>query len=132
VIFHKRKLDDTQFFLLVQLHQQVLACERRNKEIPKLTGHNVHLVERDSSDDESAGVYIAELVWSMQDKPLASSLHLVQKNRQEVKFTFNVVKCDRILVELLKSGNIKVTHTIHPLDELNRRAYCQLFFSCHQ
>jgi hypothetical protein len=97
-----------------------------------LTGDNVHLVERDSSDDESAGVYTTELVWSTQDKPSASSLHLVQKNRQEeVKFTFNVVKCDRILVELLKSGNIKVTHTIPPLDELKRRAYCQLFFSCH-
>jgi hypothetical protein len=55
-----------------------------------------------------------------------SSLHPVQKNRQEeFKFNFNVAKCDRIFDELLKNGNIKLTHTIPPMDELNRHAYCK-------
>jgi hypothetical protein len=40
------------------------------------------------------------------------------KNREEVKFAFNVAKCDRILDELLKSGNIKITHNIPPLNKL--------------
>jgi hypothetical protein len=54
------------------------------------------------------------------------SLQLVQKNRQEeVKFTFYVAKCDKIFDELMKSGNIKVTHTLPPLDELKRHAYCK-------
>ena len=59
-----------------------------------------------------------------------SNLHLVllycrfKKNRrEEVKFSFNVVKCDKIFDELVKSGNIKVTHTLPPIDELKRRAY---------
>jgi hypothetical protein len=85
-------------------------------------------VERNqsSSDDESAEIYTSKLVWPSKAKPLAcSSLQLVQKNRQEVKFTFNIAKYDKIFDGLLKYGNIKVTHTIPPLDELKRRAYCK-------
>ena len=76
-------------------------------------------------DDESTYVYTAELVWPTQAKPLACfSLQPVQKNRwKEVKFIFNVTKCDKIFDKLLKRGNIKVTHTISSLDELKRRTY---------
>jgi hypothetical protein len=53
-------------------------------------------------------------------------LQPVQKKRQEeVKFTFNVGKCDKIFDELLKNGNIKINHTIPSVDELKRRAYCK-------
>jgi hypothetical protein len=53
-----------------------------------------------------------ELVWPTKPKSsLCSSLRPVQKNRQEVKFTFNVAKCDKIFNELVKNGNIKGTHT---------------------
>jgi hypothetical protein len=86
----------------------------------------MHLVGRDNSDDESTDVYTVELVWSTQAKPSAcSSLQPVKKNRQEVKFTFNVAKCDKIFDELVKNDNIKTMHTIPPLDELKRRAYCK-------
>jgi hypothetical protein len=44
---------------------------------------------------------------------------------KKVKFTFNIAKRDKIFDELLKSGNINVTHIIPPLDELKRRAYCK-------
>jgi hypothetical protein len=54
-----------------------------------------------------------------------SSLQPVQKNQQEVKFTFNVAKCDKIFDKLLKNDNIKLTHTIPPLVKLKRRAYCK-------
>jgi hypothetical protein len=55
-----------------------------------------------------------------------SSLQPVQKNwQEEIKFTFNVAKYDRIFDELLKNGNIKLTHTIPPTEELKRRAYCK-------
>jgi hypothetical protein len=123
----REKLDGTQFFSIAQLHQRALACESRSKETSKSASHNVHLVERDSSDDEPADVYTAELVWPTKAKPSAcSSLQPVQKNRQEeFKFTFNVAKCDKIFDELVKSGNIKLTHTIPPTDELKRRAYCK-------
>jgi hypothetical protein len=100
----REKLDGTQFFSIAQLHQRALAYEKRFKETSKLVARSIHLVERDSSDDESADVYTAEFVWPTKVKSFAcSSLHPVQKNRQEeIKFTFNVAKCDRIFDELLK------------------------------
>jgi hypothetical protein len=72
-------------------------------------------------------VLTAELVWSNKDKPNScDSLKPIRKNQQrEIKYTFDVAKCDRIFDELLKAGEIKITHTIPPLDELKRRAYCK-------
>jgi hypothetical protein len=88
-----------------------LACESRSKEIAKTIRHNVHIVECDqsSSNDESAEVYVAEMVWQKQAKSSACSfLQPVQKKRQEeVKFTFNVGKCDKIFDELLKMATLK-------------------------
>jgi hypothetical protein len=72
-------------------------------------------------------VYAAKMVWLFKAKSsFYSSLQLVQKNRQEeVKFTFIVAKCDKIFYELVKSGTIKMAHTIPPLDELKKKAYCK-------
>jgi hypothetical protein len=72
-------------------------------------------------------VYAAEIVWPKQAKSSAcSSLQPVQKKRQEeVKFTFNVGKCDKIFDELLKNGNIKINHIVPSTDELKRCAYCK-------
>jgi hypothetical protein len=93
-----------------------LACESRSKEAAKTIRHNVHIVECDqsSSDDESTEVYVVEMVLPKQAKSsTCSSLHPVQKKRQEqVKFTFNVGKCDKIFDELLKNGNIKINHNV--------------------
>jgi hypothetical protein len=125
----KERLEGIQFFTLAQLHQRALACESWSKETAKIIRHNVHIVECDqsSSDDESAEVYAAEMVWPKQAKSSAcSSLQPVQKKRQEeVKFTFNVGKCDKIFDELLKNGNIKINHIVPSADELKRRAYCK-------
>jgi hypothetical protein len=131
------KLDGTLFFSIAQLHQRVLACESRFKKTSKSVVRTIHLVERDNLDDESADVYIAEFVWPTKVKSSAcSSLQPVQKNQQEeIKFTFNIAKCDRIFDELLKNGNIKLTHFIPPMDELKRLDYCKwhnYFFPCHQ
>jgi hypothetical protein len=97
--------------MLVQLHQRALACESRSKELAKTVRHDVHIIECDqnSSDDESKEVYAAEMVWPKQTKSLAcSSLQPVQKKWQdEVKFTFNVGKCDKIFDELLKMATLR-------------------------
>jgi hypothetical protein len=106
-----------------------LACESRSKDTSKAVRHNVHVVECDqsSSDNEPQEVYAAEMVCPKQAKFLVcSSLYPVQKNRQEdVKFTINVGKYDKIFDELLKSGNIKINHIIPSAGELKRRAYCK-------
>jgi outer membrane lipoprotein SlyB len=84
-----------------------LACESRSKEASKSAGNKMHLVGCYNSDDESTDVYTAKLVWPAQAKPsTCSSLQSVQKNRQEVKFTFNVAKCDKIFDELLKMATL--------------------------
>ena len=36
-----------------------------------------------------------------------------------------MVKCDRIFDELHKGGYIKLSHTLPPLDEVKRRAFCK-------
>jgi hypothetical protein len=55
-----------------------------------------------------------------------SSLQPVQKKQQEeIKFKFNVGKCDKIFDELLKNGNTKINHTIPSAEELKCCAYCK-------
>jgi hypothetical protein len=89
----------------------------------------MHIVECDQSrsDDEPTEVYVAEMVWPKQAKFSArSSLQPVQKKQQEeIKFTFNVGKCDKIFDELLKNNNIKLNHTVPSAAELKHRAYCK-------
>ena len=72
-------------------------------------------------------MYAAKFVWPSKDKPsTCSSLKLIQKNRQnEMKFTFDVSKCDRIFDELLKHENIHLSHAIPSAEELKRYAYCK-------
>jgi hypothetical protein len=83
--------------LMIQMMNSQMIC----KETSKSAGRTIHLVEHDNSDDEFADVYTVELVRPTKAKPSAcSSLQPVQKNQQEVKFTFNVAKCDRIFDEL--------------------------------
>ena len=104
--------------MLAQLHQRALAYESWSKEIAKTIHPNVHIVECDqsSSDDESTEVYAAEMVWPKQAKSSAcSSLQPIQNKRQEeVKFTFNVGKCDKIFDELLKMAILKKITLFHP------------------
>jgi hypothetical protein len=104
-----------------------LAYESRFKETSKSVARTINLVEHDISDDESRNIYTAEFVWPTNAKSSAcSSLQPVQKNwQEEIKFNFNVAKYDRIFDELLKSGNIKLTHNITHMDELKRHAYCK-------
>jgi hypothetical protein len=74
LLFYLRdKLDGTQFFSIAQLHQRALACESRFKETSKSTARTIHLIERDSSDDESADVYTAEFIWPTKAKSSACS-----------------------------------------------------------
>jgi hypothetical protein len=54
------------------------------------------------------------------------SLKPVHRNRQdEIKFTFDVGKCDKIFDELLSIDKIKLSHAILPIDNLKKHAYCK-------
>ena len=78
---------------------------------------HTHVVEydSDSSSDEDKEVYNPEFVWPSA-APSCASLKPVQKNwKEEIKFTFDISKCDRIFDELLHLGHIKITHVYHRL-----------------
>jgi hypothetical protein len=97
--------------------------------------HNVYH-DKGNSGDEPKTSHVTELVWHARAKFSACShLHLAQKGK--VKFTFNVVKhdkifdvflkngvvkCDKIFDVLLKNGNIKLSYSIAPIEEL-KKAY---------
>jgi hypothetical protein len=67
---------------------------------------------------------VTELVCPVKAKSNARPpLHSAQMGK--VKFTFNVVKCDKIFDELLKNSNIKSWHTIPPMEEFKRCVYCK-------
>ena len=109
-----------------------MAVESRSKESQESHRHHrssVHALDctSDCLDDESNDVYTAEFAWPSQAKPLTCSvLKPIHKNRQDEKFTFDVSKCERIFDELYRLGYIKMSHTLPPLEELKRRAYCKL------
>jgi hypothetical protein len=42
-----------------------------------------------------------------------------------MKFTFDVSKCDKFFDELLSIRKIKLSHTILPIEDLKKRAYCK-------
>jgi hypothetical protein len=54
-------------------------------------------------------IYSAEFVWPSEDKSFSCALlKTASKGRQEeLRFTFDVSKCDHILDELLKLGNCR-------------------------
>ena len=81
--------------------------------------------ESENSDDDGANVCVAEWAWSSRTKPFVCSAlePIPPKNRQEeIKFTFDVAKCDRIFDYLLQEKQIKLPHghVIPPLEELKR------------
>jgi hypothetical protein len=84
------------------------------------------MLDYESSDDESKEVCAAEFTWLPNDKAnTCASLKPAHKSHDEMKFTFDVARCDKIFDELFKSGKIKMSHTIPPIDQLKRRAYCK-------
>ena len=100
--FHKEKLDGQEF---LDILQKALANESRAKEVlQKSNGKpNRHVYvfgcESNCSDDEDNNVYAAEFDWPSNNKSCTcGSLKPIQKNRQDnIKFTFDVSKCDRIV-----------------------------------
>jgi hypothetical protein len=89
----------------------------------------VHVVEHssDSLDDESSEVLATEFVCPSKAKALAcNTLKPIHKNRQDdIKYMFDVAKCDKIFDELHKGSYIKFSRILPPLQDLKWRAYCK-------
>jgi hypothetical protein len=131
------KLDGHTFGTLSQLQQKASAQQRRSKENKDNFNHNhrnVNYVDRDShsSSDESNDICATEFCWPSKAESYAcDSLKPVHKNwPEEIKFIFDVAKCDKIFDEMHKAGCIKMSYTIPPLDELNGKLIvgCTILF----
>jgi hypothetical protein len=69
-------------------------------------------------------VLTAEFVWPSKTKSLTcDALKPIHKNRQKnIKYMFDVAKCDKIFDELHKGGYIKFSHTLPLLESLLQMA----------
>ena len=104
----KEKLEGFDYFNLNALQLRARNIEykiKNSKDAYKPHRSNTHVVEydSDSSADEDNEVYTAEFVWPSSAKPTScASLKPTQKGRkEEIKFTFDVSKYNRIFNELL-------------------------------
>jgi hypothetical protein len=109
----KEKLESCVFSNVSQVLQQALDCESQAKETrsfprsidkPRNKRH-VNMVEysSESSDDEKDDMCVAEWNWESKSKTfVCSSLKSASKSQQdEMRYTFDIAKCDRIFDYLL-------------------------------
>jgi hypothetical protein len=82
-----------------------------------------------SPNDEGANMCIAEWSWGFKAKQfVCSNLKPASKSRQdEICYTFDVAKCDRIFDYLLQEKQIKLPsgHVIPSSEQLKKHAYCK-------
>jgi hypothetical protein len=136
---HKAKLKGQEFLDVVQVFQKALANESRVKESENLQNPNkkvkgsVHLLnyESDNLDNYGEDVYVVEFTWSSNNTPdTCGSLKPIHRNWQdEMKFTIDVGKCDKIFDGLLSIGKISLSHAIPPINDLKKHAYCKWQYS---
>jgi hypothetical protein len=116
----KEKLESHIFSYVSQILQRALNCESRAKEsrsFPRSSDkprneRRVNMVEYStkSSDDEEVNMCLAKCNWGSKSKPfVCSSLKPASKSQQdEMRYTFDVAKCDRIFDYLLQEKQIKL------------------------
>jgi hypothetical protein len=120
-------LEGHEFIDVAQVLVRALAHESRSKDTRLKSDHpNIHVLDYESWDDENKEVCAAEFTWLPNNKAnTCASLNPTHKSRDEMKFTFDMAKCDKIFDELFNSGKIKISHTIPPIYQLKRYAYCK-------
>jgi hypothetical protein len=137
----KDKLEGQQCSDLNQVLQKALAQENRAKDVKQFSrfkdnankekeDHIINVVDYDnaSAREYDLDICVAEWVQESESKPFAcSALTPTPVKKKEIKYTFDVSKCDRIFDMLLQEKIIRVRkgHVIPPLEELAIRAYCK-------
>nr|ABA97752.2 retrotransposon protein, putative, unclassified [Oryza sativa Japonica Group] len=135
----RERLDGQQFLDVSQLMQKALAQEswvKDNKKFvrPYEKKPNVNFIDypeaSDSEGKDDHDMYVAEWSWTNKNKPFVCSnlMPTPCKYRQsEVKYSFDVAKCDKIFDYLLQEKQIRLPkgHIVPSQEELKRRAYCK-------
>jgi hypothetical protein len=88
----------------------------------------VNYVWKDSASDDDADICITEWVDTPRDKTLACSfLKPSPGKRDDVKFTFDVTKCDK-LFDLLMQNNVirlSLSHVVPTAEQMTKGMYCK-------
>lgn len=138
----KEKLDGQEFLGINQVLQKALIQENRAKEVKQYSRfkdgknrdkekHAVNTVDcsdEDLASDEDTDICVAEWVHTSKTKPfVCTALKPAPTKRGEMKYTFDVSKCDKIFDTLLQGKQIRLTegHVIPSAEELGRKAYCK-------
>jgi hypothetical protein len=129
------KLDGQEFSDTNQLLQCALPYENcakssrfrdsANKDKEK---HHVNFVDEEADDEEGNEICVAEWVKKPGDKPISCSfLKPNGERREEMKYTFDVSKCDCVFHLLLRGGVIRLTegHIKPNTDILAKKTYCK-------
>jgi hypothetical protein len=85
-------------------------------------------MDEEVADEEGNEIYVAEWVEKPRDKPISCSF--LKPNggwREEMRYTFDVSKCDCLFDLLLRGGVIQLTegHVIPSVDILAKKTYCK-------
>jgi hypothetical protein len=126
------KLEGQEFSDTNQLLQRALPYKNRAKSSrfrdnanQDKENHHVHYVDDEVKDEEDNEICVAEWVEKPGDKPISCSfLKPNGGRREEMKYTFDVSKCDR---QLLWGRVIQLTegHVIPNTDILVKKTYCK-------
>jgi DNA-directed RNA polymerase subunit M/transcription elongation factor TFIIS len=110
----KDKLDGQEFSDTNQLLQRALPYKNRakssrfwdnaNKDKEK---HQMHFLEEEADDEEGNEICVAKWVEKPKDKPISCSFLKPNRGRRdEMRYTFYVMKCDHLFDLLLQGGVI--------------------------
>jgi hypothetical protein len=85
-------------------------------------------MDEEAADEEGNEICVAEWVDKPRDKPISCSF--LKPNggwREEMRYTFDVSKCDCLFDLLLRGGVIQLTegHVIPSVDILAKKTYCK-------
>jgi hypothetical protein len=88
----------------------------------------VHFLKEEANDEEGNEICVAEWVENPGDKPISCSFLKPNRGwRDEMRYTFNVTKCDHLFDLLLQRWVIRLTegHVIRNADILAKMTYCK-------
>jgi hypothetical protein len=88
----------------------------------------VHFLEQEANDEEGNEICVAEWAENPVDKPISCSfLKPNGVQRDEMRYTFGVTKCDRLFDLLLWGGVVRLTegHVTPNADILAKKTHCK-------
>jgi hypothetical protein len=129
------KLDEQEFSDTNQLMQRALPYEnhakstrfRDNADKDK-EKHHINFMDEEVDDEEGNEICISDWIEKPRDKSISCSfLKTNGERREEMRYMFDVLKCNRLFDLLLQRGVIQLTegHVIHNADILAKKAYCK-------